>query len=334
MGSTPRGVSGSRIAAILGLSDYQSPFEVAQALKEECYPGYAAAHGMTLPPPVDNAAIRFGTAFEDAIVSLSEKATGMPIACREQSYERDFLTCHIDGLYMHDMPGEITLYEGKSTTVHSFHDAWGDPGTDRVPQGYQCQAQHNMALSGCERCRLSVLVFPRRPEEWEAEGWIAAHIGSPKEWWLTNEKQEARPISWARTLAEMGFFHLYDIAINRDAVRLMHEAAAHFWAHYVVGAELPDPRTYDDVRRAFPQPKGTIVADEQTARWASEYKAIGEEIGGTGRLARRREELKVLILNWMRAQDATLDDESRERTVLRDSTGGKLASFDGKTFRT
>ena len=333
MGSTPRGVSGSRIAAILGFSDYQSQFEVMQRLKEECYPGWAKAHGMILPENPDNAAIRFGTAFEDAIVELSEQSEGKRIGYREQAFVKDFLTCHIDGIYINPVCGDTRgepLYEGKSTTIHSFHDAWGKPGTDRVPQGYQCQAQHNMALSGCERCRLSVLVFPRRQDEWEAEGWV---IKRGQGWYLSREGEDAFPEEWAFILKQQGFFHQYDIALNRDAVALMHEAAAHFWAHYVVGAEIPDPRTYDDVRRAFPAPKGTIVADEQTARWAAEYRQIGEEIGGTGRLARRREELKVLILNWMRAQDATMDDDCRERTILRDQTGKKIAQFDGKVFR-
>ncbi len=57
------------------------------------------------------------------------------------------------------------------------------------------------------------------------------------------------------------------------------------------------------------------------------------EISPRGRLGKRREELKVLILKSMRSSDSQLDDESREKTVLRDRQGRKLAQFDGKTFR-
>lgn len=335
MGSTPRGISGSRIAAILAftepdgtLSAYQTPFEVAQMLKEECHPGYAAAHGQILPPPVDNAAVRWGSAFEDAVLSLSEQSRGQKITDRERQYVRDYLTCHIDGLY-----ADGSLYEGKSTTIYSFHDSWGEPGTDRVPQSYQCQAQWNMELSGCESCNLSVLVFPRRQDDWEKEG-ILASLG-------TGTLHKSGPVigyikNWASVLAEMGFFHIYHIERNRDAAKLMQEAAAHFWEHYVVGNETPDLRTYDDCRRAFPAPVGTIIVSDDEERWIVERKAITEEIGASGRLGKRKEELKILTLKSICARigrDAVLDTESQEKVVFRSAKGDKLGSFDGKTFR-
>ena len=335
MGSTPKGISGSRIAAILAftepdgtLSAYQTPFDVVQLLKEECYPGYAAEHGQVLPPPVNNAAIRFGTAFEDAVLELSEQSRGCKITDRERQYVRDYLTCHIDGLY-----ADGSLYEGKSTTIYSFHDSWGEPGTDRVPQSYQCQAQWNMDLSDTDPCNLSVLVFPRRQDDWEREGYM-----------ICSNRQIVNPVTgidtetfaWARALAEMGFFHIYHIERNRDAAKLMQEAAAHFWAHYVVGNETPDLRTYDDIKRMFVAPVGTIIVSEQEERWLIERKTISEEISASGRLGKRKEELRVLALTSICkriGRDSVLDAESQDKVVFRNSKGEKLGQYNGKVMR-
>jgi hypothetical protein len=196
-----------------------------------------------------------------------------------------------------------------------------------------------MELSGCESCNLSVLVFPRRQDDWEKEGWCtSAHGGAI---WIPGgegnyPKQSAKCIDWASALAEMGFFHLFHIERNRDAAKLMQEAAAHFWAHYVVGNETPDLRTYEDVKRAFPAPVGTIIVSEQEERWIIERKAITEEIGVSGRLGKRKEELRVLTLKSICTRigrDAVLDTESQDKVVFRSAKGEKLGSFDGKTLR-
>ena len=319
MGSQPKGISGSRASAVLGLSEFQSQFEVWQRICEERRPGFNAKRGYAMPEDPDNSAIRFGLAFETAIIHLAEAAHGCCIIDREREFERgEYHTCHVDGIYLDGI-----MHEGKSTNMFSYWEGWGDPGTDRVPQSYQVQAQSNMLASGMTRAIISVLILPRRTDEFEAEG-----VGVDSDFSMIDT------IEWAIVMNQMGLFKQYPIDAIPSLQLMLTDAFDHFWKTYVLPEKEPEIDKYSDVRRAFPQPKGTIVADEQTARWASEYKAIGEEIGGTGRLARRREELKVLIVDWMRNADKTIDDESRERTVLRDSTGTKLASFDGKTFLT
>ncbi len=360
MGSTPRGISGSRASAILGLSEYQSAFEAFQVLKEECYPGWNAAHGYLLPEPPDNAAIRWGTAFESSVIELAEAKRGMGITNREWLYahlesggclvnpvsltDDAYVTCHIDGVY----ENFETLHEGKTTSMMNFWDSWGTPGTDRVPQGYQVQVQHQMLCTGASECNVSVLTFPKRVDEWEKEGWVTQElsgIGAPGKYALHKQHAvpggfaidlESRPIHWASTMAEMGFFHQYPVPASPSLQKTLVEFYSDFWARYIKGNEEPDFTRYDDIRRAFPEPVGTIVLTEQEERWVSERKLIKDEIKESGRLGKRAEELKVLTLSSVckrMGRDAVIDTESQDKVVFMSAAGKKLGSFDGKIFR-
>lgn len=358
MGSTPKGISGSRAAAILGESEYCTPREVWQLLKEERTPGWNAAHGMILPPPPDNAAIRWGTAFEDAIVELAEAKHGKQIINRERfcaispdgkkfavdnfNYRPDetFVTCHIDGQYAFDSIGEWNaLHEGKTTTLFNFWENWGEPGTDRVPRGYQIQAQHQMLCTGAAECIVSLLVFPRRPDEMEKEGIVMRYDALGKCWvmdGLSFAPSACLPRNWAHVIAQMGLFHQYPVAASPSLQAMLVDAYRHFWDHYITGDAEPDFRDYEDIRRAFPEPVGTVVVSEQEAAWLAEYHSIGREISATGRLGRRRDELKVLALKSIcqrMGRDSVLDDESQEKVIFRDAAGQKVGSFDGKTMR-
>jgi hypothetical protein len=326
VGSKPVGISGSRAAAILGLSEYQSIFEAFQVLKEEFYPGWNAAQGYAMPEPPDNAAIRWGSCFEDAILDLASAARGQAITEREHFYQREYMTCHIDGLYA-DGP----MHEGKSTSIYAFWEGWGTPGTDRIPQNYQVQCQHNTMLSERDVAVVSVLAFPRRVDEWEEMGIVPKNENG---WYLSRvPAMNSALTEWPRVMEQMGFFQQYIVPAKPSLQQTLREMYADFMGRYIHGDAEPEITTYQDIRRAFIASVGTIVATEQLEGWASEYRLIGEEIGGTGRLAHRREELRVLILKGMRAADSQLDDESREKTILRDRQGKKLASWDGKTFR-
>jgi hypothetical protein len=352
MGSRPSGISGSRGAAVLGLSEYQSPLEVWQRIMEERKPGWNAAHGYTLPPDPDNAAIRWGNAFEDAVFAMAQERRGVriPLTTREQLWSTNgsdrmgpgmpgdgldwFITCHIDGRYE-----DGALHEGKTAGYFAFLDSWGEPGTDRIPTAYQLQVQHQMLCTGAPSAVVSVLVFPRRPDEWEQAGVaLARHVGRSDdlEWFVHSPARVADIpcMQWARALDEMGYVHQYTVAARPSLQAELVSRYREWWETYVIGECEPEPRTPDDVARLFPAPKGTIVADEQMQRWLTEYAEIGAEIGGTGRLAKRRDELRVLVLDTARKLDAQLDDESREKTVFRDAQGKKLGQWNGKVFRT
>jgi len=361
MGSQPRGISASRGAAVLGLSEYQTPFSVWQLLMEEREPGWNAAHGYALPPEPDNAAIRFGTAFEDAVVELAERAQGKQIMDRELFYsvnghpsdsffERrkgyelaNYITCHIDGRYL--IQDKHTLHEGKTTSSFAFHKSWGTPGTDRVPQAYQVQVQHQMLCTGADEAIVSVLVFPETPDKWEAMGWTPIKSKDNFRWIIEYFGEHIKgfplnikPINWAAVLADMGYFHQYPVRANPEAQRLMVEKYSEFWHNNVLAGKPPEPRSYEDVKRLFPEPKSTFVTNsDYIKRVAARYRGITEE---TANAKKQKERDKTILTKYMAMNmgSGVIDDESIEAAILLDTEGNRLCLWskdkNGKlTFR-
>ena len=70
MGSQPAPgtYSASRVSALIGLNPFQTSLEAFQTMQEEIKPGWNSAHGYTLPEKPDSAALRWGSAFESAII--------------------------------------------------------------------------------------------------------------------------------------------------------------------------------------------------------------------------------------------------------------------------
>jgi hypothetical protein len=333
MGSTPRFISGSRAAAVLGISEFQTRREVWQLIKEDRYPGWNAAHGMTLPVFEGNAATRWGLAFEGAVCELAEARFDSPIMNREGSFSRpgfEEVNCHIDGAFS---AMASTIFQGKTTNSRSFREKWGDPGGDRIPASYQAQVQHEMLCTGASLEIVSVLVFPVTPDEWEKMGWAprTGHAGAEVRWYLNKEGQPSSNgvwvMDWARALAEMGFFHQYPVEADPAAQAVMLDTYREFWGRYIEGNEEPPLETSDDVRRAFPEPVGTIVVDDTVEMWIAEREAITSEIGDGGTLAHRKEELTVKILGRVLKDKAVIDEESTEKVILRNAAGKKLASY-------
>ena len=326
----PIGISGSRSAAVLNLSPYQSQVDVWLDIMEAREPGFCNAMGYATPEHEYNAAMRWGHALESAIAELTESNLNLEISDREKYFERDhagaMLTCHVDGILNGD-----TLYEAKTTTAYAFSDTWGDPGSDRIPRMYQVQVQHNMMLAGLSRAVVSVLVFPRRVEEWEEMGIeilqpeINGGLYGIK--YGTGEYDITTPWMWAKPLSQMGFLHHYHITANPELQSLMLEHYADFWNAHVVGRTEPPVRNYDDIKKLCREPKGTIVADEFIERQLSEYDQINTEIN---EMTRRKDQIKTIAVEYMRrsaGDDNVIDDDSAEKYILRSRDGKKLASY-------
>ena len=335
MGSLPIGISGSRAAAILGMSPWATPFSVYQDIMEGRTPGFNAARKYDYEAFEGNASTRWGLAFENAIIILAEIKAKLDIEAREVAFsylDLDYITCHIDGGYK-ESPMHRTLHEGKTTTTYGI-DKWGEPGTDRIPIEYQIQVQHQMLCTGADTVIVSVLVFPKRPDDWEAEGWLTGpnRIYIPEGGDGNYPRISLDPYEWATALDQMGFFHQYTVKSNPDLQSLMLDKYKEWWKAHVLGETPPEPVDYADIRAMITEPVGTIIVDDDTARWFKEYKSIGSEIGNTGNLAKRRDQLKVLILKNARALEATLDDESTDKWIFRDDQGNKLGSY-GRTAK-
>jgi predicted phage-related endonuclease len=315
MGSKPSGISASRGAAILGLSKWSTPVEVWLKIMEERAPGFCAANGYEKPEHETNMVLEMGLAFEDAVCELAIEKRCTSIFDREKLSRHpilEYVTCHQDGSYHDPVTGIANcLHEGKTTSIFYYRDNFGEPGTDRIPQEYAVQVQHQMLCTGIDECILSVLVFPFRQD--------------------TIEEIPGDPLKWAAILDEMGYFHQYHIKADPDLQNKMLEKYRKFWDRHVLTGKPPRARTYRDIRRLVKAPQGTIVATKQLERWSAEYKDIGEEISLANK---RKAELKTNILEFMRTRaDVPIDDESVERWILRDRKGRRLHSYNGKTFR-
>lgn len=318
---TPLNISGSRAAAVLGLSEYRTPLNVWLEIMENKEPGFCAKNNYFYEPFEGNSSTRWGSAFESAIIDLTEEKLNAKLTDREKYFQKDYLSCHVDAI----IDGNI-LYEAKTTTQFSFSNSWGEPGTDRIPSSYQIQVQHNLLLTGLDKCILSVLVFPKRVEEWEAMGWSVI-LEPDGEYLIVNEKCSIHPIQWATVFNDIGNFHQYTIHAHTDLQKLMLEAYADFWNNHVLTGTPPEPKNYDDIRAICRDPQGTLIATPDIENLISEYKQIGSEISSTGTLAKRREQLKTQILNYSRTAGFVEDDESRDRWIIRSQDGKKLASY-------
>lgn len=371
---TPLNISASRAGAILGMSQYSTPLQVWLQIMESREPGFCEKHNYQIPEFEYNSAMKWGHAFESAVIELAEEKQGCKIVDREKLFTHpvhEYLTCHLDGIYDEHKfgnnfyngfrDGELTLHEGKTTSAQYFYSAFGEPGTDRVPVEYQLQCQHQMICTGAYKVILSVLVFPKRVEEWEKNG--ITPIEKDGKWFLNfdqSEKYSIDPISWAWALDQMGYFHQYTIHAHADLQKLMLESYSDFWNNHVLTGIPPEPMNYDDIRAICREPVGTILTDSKyhcldcghksesnikkcpecsginierysdIENYIAEYRSIGKEISDTGTLAKRREQLKTQILNFSRSAGFTEDDESRDKWIIRGQDGKKLASY-GRT---
>jgi hypothetical protein len=319
MGSRPIGISASRGAAILGLSGFKSRVEIWRDLMEEIYPGYCEANKIEPPKPVDSAALRWGSAFEETVILLAEKKIGMAIGDKEKYFEDIFergdgkrdlkITCHLDGTY-DGLNYGLVNHEGKTTSAFAFREKWGEPGTDRVPREYAVQVQHQMMLSKSKQTIISVLVFPARVEEYEEAGC---------------DPQKIDRVNWGRVLYEMGCFHQYIIDADPQLQNLMLDEYLRFWDCCIVGKTPPPIETWNDIKILLPEPRGTIVASEQQERWSSEYAQINAEISMA---KKQQEKLKTLLISEIeREAEHPIDNDSVEALILRNQQGHKIASY-------
>jgi len=346
---TPINLSASRAGAILGMSNYSTPLQVWLQIMESREPGFCEKHNYKIPEFEYNSAMKWGHAFESAVIELAEEKQNKKIINREKLYyaklngkrhkiistewpvKDRIISCHIDGLYRNESGiienknNPCILHEGKTTSAHYFYSAFGEPGTDRVPVEYQLQCQHQMICTGAEKVILSVLVFPKRVEEWESMGWSVQP--NEDEYLIVKDGLPVHPIYWAEPLAMMGYFHQYTIHAHPDLQKLMLEAYSDFWNNHVLTGTPPEPKNYEDIRAICREPIGTIIATPEINNLISEYKQIGSEISSTGTLAKRRDQLKTQILNYSRTAGFVEDDESRDRWIIRSQDGKKLASY-------
>jgi putative phage-type endonuclease len=122
------GVGASESAAALGMSPYQTRFNLWQVKRGE------------IEPDPENIAMRFGNAAEPFI--LNEFKLAHPefyVEAAPPTMRRGRMLAHLDAW----CPGHFNV----QIKTASSRVGWGEPGSDEIPQHYLIQVQHEMLLA-------------------------------------------------------------------------------------------------------------------------------------------------------------------------------------------
>lgn len=198
-----RGIGGSDIAAIMGLSPYKTRLDV-----------WREKRGLA-EPFEGNAATDWGKILEPVVADKYAATTDRIIVNWGQQIQHEdpslyFMLANIDRAVVNlGMTPVVSWKPGKGLTTDrilevktaGFHSAhmWGEPGTDQIPDHFLLQCQWYLEVTGTQICDVAVL------------------IGGQD-------------------------FRIYTVERNEDLIREMIAAAIDFWACVEAGIE-PEPQS-------------------------------------------------------------------------------------------
>lgn len=139
-----KGIGGSDVAAICGLSRYKSAVEVYLDKLE------------LSPPKEDNPSMKAGRMLEPTIAEWFSEETGYRVMQQNSIFqhpEHKIMLANIDRWVI----GHNAGLEVKNTKEYCRND-WFDGQTEIIPTEYQLQANHYMAILGAERWFICVLI--------------------------------------------------------------------------------------------------------------------------------------------------------------------------------
>lgn len=155
-----KGIGGSDVAAILGLSKYKSPYQLwldktnrATADDSQSEPAY------------------WGNTLEDVVAKEFAKRQNVKIQRVNQMMvhaQHDWMIANIDRAVINpSIAGNVRFKDGRLTTDHILEcktanqylaKLWGDEQTESVPDYYLTQCQWYMGIAQTEICSLAVLI--------------------------------------------------------------------------------------------------------------------------------------------------------------------------------
>lgn len=136
-----RGIGGSDVAAILGLSPWKSPFQVYQEKRGE------------IPETPDNPAMLWGRNLESVIRQHYANVTSRQVNVVKDILvhpQHSFMLANVDGLTEDNRVLEIKT----ARTAQG----WGEAGSDEIPQPYLLQVQHYLAVTSFKVADVAVLI--------------------------------------------------------------------------------------------------------------------------------------------------------------------------------
>lgn len=155
-----KGVGGSDIAPIMGLSKWKTAHEL-----------WLEKTGTVEPDKMDSQVMHFGNILEQVVADEFVSRHGLKLRKRNQTFvhkEYPQLLANID----RSVDGQKAVFEAKTSSAFLLGD-WGEEMSEDVPDYYRVQVEHYMTVLGYETAYLSVLIggntfrtffFERDPE--------------------------------------------------------------------------------------------------------------------------------------------------------------------------
>jgi putative phage-type endonuclease len=206
------GVGASECAAALGLSPYQTRFELYQVKRGET------------PEPEDNLAMRFGLAAEPFILSEFQRAHPDDVlVLAPDTMRRARMFAHLDAW----VPGSFNVQAKTART----RQGWGDSGSPDVPLHYLLQVQQEMLLSGVDVSFVPVLFGGADYDEFvvEADREMQELIedGIADFWRLVERGEPPEPVTLDDMLARFGHASRAEqVTADADVLRTARELHA------------------------------------------------------------------------------------------------------------
>ena len=195
------GIGSSDAAAILGLTEHPTAVDVYLRL----------LNGRTYE---DNMFTRMGRAVEPVILQELMESTKTTLLIEDSIYlhdKYDYLVARPDAL-------SADRYVEAKMTTHA--EAWGDDGTDMVPDYVFAQVQHGMEVVGMDYAVIPVFIMTR----------------------------------WAME------FRVYNVAKSKIIVPQMIEAERDFYENHVLTFTPPEARNLKDIGKIFPHSEAKEIA--------------------------------------------------------------------------
>ena len=164
------GIGGSDAAVIVGLSKWKSPFQL-----------WLEKTGQVEPEDIsDNEYVHFGNILEQVVADEFTLRTGKKVQRRGLMRDSNlpFMLASVDRMVI----GENAGLECKTANGFAAKEWEGD----EIPDAYYCQCQHYMAVTGCEKWYIAVLIGGNHfvwKEVWRNEDDITALITAEIEFW-------------------------------------------------------------------------------------------------------------------------------------------------------
>lgn len=252
-----KGIGGSDVAAILGLSRYRSPLDVyAEKTSEE--------------PPEDkpSESAHFGTLLENVVAKEFADRTGMKVQRVNKMLragERDWMIANLDRAVVNpEIAGNVRVQDEQrqaetnrmlttdailecKTASAFIADQWGESQEAEIVSGkvvtehkipiyYETQVQWYMGITGAQVCYVAVL------------------LGGQD-------------------------FRIYAVNRDDDVIKALQEQCHEFWTEHVLKKVPPAPATQEEVQKLFTKDDGEMIeATNEVATDIGELRTLNEKI--------------------------------------------------------